>query len=202
MAIPRQRHPAVRVPADQMTASAMEEPEVPMDRQQSDHPGARPRGLGLTGTIALVAVALVLAACGGDGGGGGGGGGGTPATLLHTLITNATDADVTIGYSRDGEPEPDQVVPTCTAALIDYPLSDPFQLFVDGVTVIDTFADLPEGLPNGGESDLIVQVNINKDGSVDLIGRQDQPVSVDQAVRPGRGMSKPSTSAFCPVLPG
>lgn len=201
MAIPRQRHPAVRVPADQMTASAMEEPEVPMDRQRSDHPGARPRGLGLTGTIALVAVALVLAACGGDGGGGGGGGG-TPAALLHTLITNATDGDVTIGYSRDGEPEPDQVVPTCTAALIDYPLSDPFQLFVDGATVIDSFVDFADGLPNDGESDLIVEVRIEMDGTVNLISQRDVPTTADVAVRPGRGMAKPSKSAFCPTLPG
>lgn len=173
-----------------------------MDRQQSDLPGARPRRGGLAGTIALVVVALVLAACGGDGGGGGGGGGGGTALKLHTLIVNATEVDVTVGYSADGEPEPDQVVPTCTAALIDFPLADPFELFIDGTVVIDSFADLPEGLPNDGETDLIMHVNVNKDGSVDLIGRQDQPVSADQAVRPGRGMSKPSVSAFCPTLPG
>ena len=169
-----------------------------MDRQQTDHLGARPRSLGLTGTIALVAVALVLAACSSGGGGGGGG----SAFLLHTLIVNATEGDVTVGYSADGEPEPDQVVPTCTAAIVDYPLSDPFELFIDGTAVIDTFVDLPDGLPNKGESDLIVEVRIEKDGTVNLIGRQDSPVSVDQAVRPGRGWSKPSTSAFCPTLPG
>jgi hypothetical protein len=152
--------------------------------------------------MALVAVALLLAACGSDGGGGGGGGGGTPSTFLHALIVNASDVDITVGYSADGEPEPDQVVPTCTAANIDYPLADPFELFVDGATVIDTFEDLPEGLPNDGESDLIVEVKIGKDGTVSLMGQNNVPVPADVAVRPGRGIPKPSKSAFCPTLPG
>ncbi|HEY4767728.1 MAG TPA: hypothetical protein VII26_02215 [Candidatus Limnocylindria bacterium] len=173
-----------------------------MYRPHSDHPGSRPRSLGLTGTMALVAVALLLAACGSDGGGGGGGGGGTPSTFLHALIVNASDVDITVGYSADGEPEPDQVVPTCTAANIDYPLADPFELFVDGATVIDTFEDLPEGLPNDGESDLIVEVKIGKDGTVNLMGQNNVPVPADVAVRPGRGIPKPSKSAFCPTLPG
>src|SRR3989337_397840 len=118
-----------------------------MYRPHSDHPGSRPRSLGLTGTMALVAVALLLAACGSGGGGGGGGGGGTPSTFLHALIVNASDVDITVGYSADGEPEPDQVVPTCTAAAIDYPLADPFELLVDRATVIATFQDLPQDLP-------------------------------------------------------
>lgn len=158
-----------------------------MDGQRFDRRGSRPRRLGLKSTAALAAVTLLLAACGGDGGNGGNG----PTAILHTLIINASEADVTVGFSRDGEPEPDQVVPTCEAALIDYPLADPFQLFIDGETVIDTFEDLPEGLPNDGESDLIVQVNISREGEV-----------TSDNVRPGRGVSKPSKASFCPTLPG
>lgn len=171
-----------------------------MDRQRFDRPGARTRRAGLTTPVALVAVALLLAACGGDGGNGGNSN--APTAVLHVLIVNASDAEVIVGYSADGAPEPDLTVPSCEAALPDYPLADPFVVTIDGETVIDTFVDLAAGLPNDGESDLNLQIDIKKDGTVAMINAQGAPAPADVALRPGRGFSKPSKSAFCPTLPG
>jgi hypothetical protein len=172
-----------------------------MDRQRFDRLGARTRRAGLTVPVALVAVALLLAACGGNGGNGNGNGN-EPSAVLHALIVNASDVEVIVGYSADGAPEPDLAVPSCEAALQDYPLADPFVVTIDGETVIDTFVDLPDGLPNDGESDLNLQIDIKKDGTVAMINAQGAPASADVALRPGRGFSKPSKSAFCPTLPG
>lgn len=150
-------------------------------------------------SVAILAMAMLLVACGGDGGGGGGGGQG--AVKLHALIVNASPDDVTIGYLGDGTAADDQVVPTCTAALIDFDLADPFQLTVDGTPAIDTEVDLPGGLPNDGESALVLQVNITKDGTVTL-GEDPNHLGAENALKPGRGYSTPSTASFCPTLPG
>lgn len=132
---------------------------------------------------ALTATGLLLAACGGDSGNGG-----TTGHTLHTLIVNASDVDVTVSYT-DSE---DVILPTCTAVLQDFPLADPFVLSIDGEAVIDSDVDLADGLPNDGESDLIVEVDIAKDGTT----------SIKSAVRPGSGLTKPGKSSYCPSLPG
>lgn len=133
----------------------------------------------------LAATAVLLAACGGDGSGDGG----TNSTL-HALIVNGSEADVTVSYTG-AEPADDIVQATCSADLQDFPLADPFTLAIDGETVLDSDVDLPDGIPNDGESDLIVTVTIAKDGTA----------SFDR-VRPGSGLSKPSKAAYCPSLPG
>jgi len=71
-------------------------------------------------------------------------------------------------------------------------LADPFQLLIDGVAVIDTDFDLPDGIPNAdaGYSDLIVQVTIDREG-----------VASFDRVRPGSGLTKPSKASYCPTLP-
>ena len=132
----------------------------------------------------IAAAALLLAACGGDSTGDGG------SHTLHAMVVNASDADVTISYTGD-EPADDQTQATCSADTHDYPVSDPFVIAINGETVIDSDVDLPEGIPNDGESDLIVRIDVAKDGSL----------SFDE-VRPGSGMQKPSRAGYCPSLPG
>jgi hypothetical protein len=105
------------------------------------------------------------------------------------MVVNASDADVTITYTGD-EPVEDQTQATCSADTHDYPVSDPFVIAINGKTVIDSDADLPDGLPNNGESDLIVRVDVAKDGTLKF-----------DKVRPGSGMQKPSRAGYCPSLP-
>lgn len=153
-----------------------------MEEQRSGGRGPRPIGSTMVRAVgALAATAVLLAACGGEGTGD------TTGSILHAMVVNASEAEVTVTYTG-AEPE-DVTQETCTAVLHDFPLSDPFTIAVDGETVLDS-ADLPEGLPNQGESDLIVTVTIEKDGTA----------SFDR-VRPGSGLSKPSRSAYCPSLP-
>jgi hypothetical protein len=137
----------------------------------------------------LSVAAVLLAACGG--GGGNGGNGGATAHTVHALVINASAADVTVTYV--GAETIEEPLPTCKAALLDFPLADPFQILIDEETVIDTDIDLPDGLPHAvdGYTDLIVEVAIDKEG-----------VATFDAIRPGGGLTKPSTAAFCPVLPG
>lgn len=132
---------------------------------------------------ALAATAVLLAACGGDGGGDG-----ASDFTLHALIVNASDADVTVTYT--GAEAQDVTQATCSADIHNFPLSDPFTIAVDGETVLDSDADLPEGLPNQGESDLIVRVDIDKEGAATF-----------DRVRPGSDIGKPSKAAYCPTLP-
>jgi len=134
----------------------------------------------------LTATAILLAACGGDTGGGNGGTG----SILHALIVNASDADLTISYTGEA-PAADETQATCSADTHDFPLSDPFTIAIDGKTVIDSEKDLPDGLPNQGESDLIVRIDVAKDGTATF-----------DRVRPGSGIQKPSKAAYCPTLPG
>lgn len=135
---------------------------------------------------ALAAIAVLLAACGGENGGNGD----QTGNILHTLIVNASAADVTVGYTG-AEPAEDITLATCSAELLDFPLSDPFVLTLDGEAVLDSDRDLPDGLPNDGESDLIVEIMIPKDG----------PPEFDR-VRPGSGLTKPGKASYCPSLPG
>jgi hypothetical protein len=148
----------------------------------------RPRPFRFTvwrATAALAATVLLLAACGGDGSGDGA----TTGTVLHALIVNASAADVTVSYTG-ADPADDVTQATCSADIHNFPLADPFTLSVDGEVVIDSDADLPDGIPNQGESDLIVRVDIDKDGKA----------SFDK-VRPGSDIGKPSKAAYCPTLP-
>lgn len=138
-------------------------------------------------TAALVATIVLLAACGG----GDGGNGVDAGHVLHALIINASAADVTVTYVGT-EPTDDVALPTCSAESLDFPLSDPFQLQIDGETVIDSDIDLPDGLPNAidGGSDLIVEVKIDKEGAATF-----------DRIRPGSGLTKPSKASYCPSMP-
>lgn len=134
---------------------------------------------------ALAAAAVLLAACGGDVSGDG-----TSDFTLHALIVNAKDADVTVTYTGT-DPADEVTQASCTADIHNFPLADPFTIEVDGETVLDSDADLPGGIPNDGASDLIVRIDIAKDGTAKF-----------DRVRPGSDIGKPSKAAYCPSLPG
>jgi hypothetical protein len=138
----------------------------------------------LRATAALTATVLLLAACGGDGGDGT-----TAGAVLHALIVNASDADVTVSYT--GAEAQDVTQATCSADVVNFPLADPFTVSIDGKTVLDSDVDLPDGIPNQGESDLIVRIDIAQDGTATF-----------DRVRPGSDIGKPSKAAYCPTLPG
>lgn len=138
--------------------------------------------------LLLVGLAGLLAACGG-GSGGGGGGDGTGATL-HALVVNASEGDAAVTYTdADGTPT-EEVLETCTARVLEFPITDPFQIAVDGTTVVDS-ATLPEGLPGAGESDLVVKIDIDREGVAEF-----------DSLRAGRSISIPARSAYCATLPG
>ncbi len=136
---------------------------------------------GLLVITALLAVSL--AACGGGGGGGGNG-----ATKIHVLLVNHTKADVNV-TSSTGAPlssSADQPpIASCKSGIIDFALSDPFTISVDGKVVIDS-TQLPAGIPNKGESDVVTQIDANKDGSV-----------VFDSVRVGSKISPPAELGIC-----
>ncbi len=155
-----------------------------MQEQRQERRRPRPiRSSIMRTAAALTASVLLLSACGGDSGGNGGGTGYT----LHTLIVNATAADVIVTY----EGSDDVTLKSCDAILQDFPLSDPFVVSLDGDAVLDSDRDLPDGLPNDGGSDLIVKITIPMDGAATF-----------DRVRPGSGLTKPGRSSYCPSLPG
>ncbi len=155
-----------------------------MQEQRQERRRPRPiRSSIMRTAAALTASVLLLSACGGDSGGNGGGTGYT----LHTLIVNASASDVVVSY----EAVDDVILPTCSAILQNFPLSDPFVVSLDGDAVLDSDRDLPDGLPNDGGSDLIVKITIPKDGAATF-----------DRVRPGSGLTKPGKASYCPSLPG
>ena len=155
-----------------------------MEEQRMGPSRSRPiRSTLVRAVAALAAIAVLLVACGGDGGGDG-----TSDFTLHALIVNASDAEVTVTYT--GADAEDVTQATCSADIHNFPVADPFTLAIDGETVID-FDDLPDVIPIDGECDLIVRIDVAKDGTA----------SFDK-VRPGSDIGKPSKSAYCPSLPG
>ncbi len=144
----------------------------------------RRRAVTRAGLLVITALlAVSLAACGG-----GGGGGGNSGTKIHVLLVNHTQADVNI-TSSTGEPlssSADQPpIASCKSGIIDFTLSDPFTISVDGTVVIDS-TQLPAGIPNNGESDVVTQIDARKDGSV-----------VFDSVRVGSKISPPAELGIC-----
>lgn len=137
------------------------------------------------GLLVVTAVlAVSLAACGG----GGGGGGGNLSTKIHVLLVNHTQKDVNVTSSTGDPLDSSQAKPpiaSCKSGVIDFPLSDPFTISVDGKVVIDS-TQLPAGIPNQGQSDVVTQIDANKDGSV-----------VFDSVRVGSKISPPAELGIC-----
>ena len=157
-----------------------------MEDQRMPHSRPRPiRSPVVRALAVLAATAALLAACGGDGGPDG-----ASDFTLHALIVNASDAEVTVTYTGT-DPAEEATQASCTADIHNFPVADPFTLTIGDEVVIDSDADLPDGIPNDGESDLIVRIDIAQDGTA----------SFDK-VRPGSDIGKPSKAAYCPSLPG
>jgi hypothetical protein len=156
-------------------------------------PGRRPRRM-VTPLVVTMTLMLALSACGG-GGGDGGDGGGSDYTL-KVLVVNASADSHTLSYSG-GAPladSPDEeTVETCSAIIVWYGVVDPFELLVDGVPIIVS-GELPEGIPLGGETDMVATINILEDGTVEA----DEGDSVrGQAVEAGRNINKPAATGIC-----
>ena len=137
-------------------------------------------------SLSLALLTVVLAACGG---GGAGGGGAATGSTVHLLVVNRSQDPATIVYTGT-EAQPDATAESCDSLLVDYPLADPFTVTVNGEVGFDSLT-LPEGLPNGGVGDMVLELTINDDGTV---------VAKDPA--PGRRISPPGATFICPSLPG
>ncbi len=134
--------------------------------------------------VVTAVLAVSLAACGG----GGGGGGGNLNTKIHVLLVNHTQNPVDVTSSSGSPLDSSQSKPpiaSCKSGVIDFALSDPFTISVDGKVIIDS-TQLPAGIPNQGQSDVVTQIDANKDGSV-----------VYDSVRVGSKISPPAELGIC-----
>ena len=155
-----------------------------------------PRPLTIARPLAVTAaLALLLTACGG---GGGGGGGGRTDFVIYVLLVNRDQAAEShvLSYSG-GEALPsspdDEVVESCSAAIVHYPVTVPFEILVDDVPVIIS-DELPFGVPSDGETDMIATLEVQEDGTaVPVIGDS----SGGSPVAGGRGLSKPAALGIC-----
>jgi hypothetical protein len=88
------------------------------------------------------------------------------------------------------EAAPEASAESCDSLLSDYPLADPFTVTINGNVAFDS-ATLPNGLPNGGAGDTVLELTINTDGTVTA-----------KDPKPGRQISPPGQTFICPTLPG
>jgi hypothetical protein len=152
-------------------------------------------GRSVSGVRALVAVtslALLLAACGG---GNNGDGNGTTDHVLSVLVTNKDEAaeSHTASYSGGAplaESEDDEVVETCTAAVLRYALVIPFELSIDGAVILSS--DDQPILPFDGESDLLAYLTIGADGvAFSEVG------TGNKMIEAGHNISPPAALGIC-----
>jgi hypothetical protein len=144
--------------------------------------------------VALVLVLLMSACVSGDGGGGGGDG--ETDYVLRVMMVNYHSEPHTLSYSGGDPLASSQDEPTaegCSAIIVDYALTVPFEILVDGVPVMIS-DELPEGVPQDGLTDLVAIIDVLEDGTA-------QP-STDQssggALEPGRQVGKPAAVSICP----
>lgn len=150
----------------------------------------------VTPVAVATVLALLMTACVSGDGGGGGGGDGETGYVLQVLLINAHSEPHTLSYSG-GPPLPDSVdgetAESCTAIIVSYTVTVPFEILVDGVPVMIS-DELPEGVPNNGESDLIAVIDVLEDGTA----QPSQNQSSGGALEPGRQVGKPAAVAICP----
>jgi hypothetical protein len=138
---------------------------------------------------------LLATACTSGGGGGGGGGGGDTTYVLRVLLVNRDPAaEHVLSYSGGaplaGSPDEETVEP-CSAIIVHYDMTDPFELLVDGVPVIIS-DELPFGVPV--ETDVTATMDVLADGTaVPVIGDSQR----GSPVVGGRGLSRPAALAIC-----
>ena len=154
----------------------------------------RPRRL-VTPVAVATALALLMTACVSGDGGGGGGGNGDTGYVLRVLMINAHTDPHTLSYSG-GAPLPSsedgETAETCSAIIVDYTLTVPFEILVDGVPVMIS-DELPEGVPQDGQTDLIAVIDILEDGTA----QPSQNQSSGGALEPGRQVGKPAAVSIC-----
>jgi len=141
---------------------------------------------------AVAALMLLATAC--TSGGGGGGGGDTTYVLRVLLVNRDPAAEHVLSYSG-GAPlasSPDEeTVEACSAIIVHYDMTDPFELLVDGVPVIIS-DELPFGVPV--ETDVTATMDVLADGTaVPVIGDSQR----GSPVVGGRGLSRPAAVAIC-----
>ncbi len=146
----------------------------------------------------LTAVTLLMTACGGggDGGDGGGGGGNTDYVLYVLFVNRDPNASHTLSYSG-GAPlassADSETAESCTAAIVQYAVEVPFEVLVDDVPIVIS-DELPNGVPEDGEINMITQIDVKSDGNaVSVIGDS----SGGSAVVAGTNLSKPAAISIC-----
>ena len=137
---------------------------------------ARPAG------YALIGLLVVVLAAGGRGGGGGGGGGGDGANdiQLQVMLINLSKTDAVATSTAGGDPK---TVKACDFDEVDFPLEPSFVFNVNDKPVIDS-SKLPGGLPGNGNSFVLAEVTVDKDGTAEVTAKP-------YAGRAG-GLSRPS----------
>ena len=147
---------------------------------------------GIRALVAATSLALLLAACGV---GNNGDGTGTTEHVLSVLVTNKDQAaeSHTASYSGGAplaESEDDEVVESCTAAVLRYALVLPFEISIDG-TVILSSDDQPV-LPFDGDSDLLAYITIGADGvAYPDVG------TANKKIEAGHNISPPAALGIC-----
>jgi hypothetical protein len=145
-------------------------------------------------TPIAVAVTLMLAvtACTSGGGGGAGGESGESENVLRVLVVNEHSEAHTLSYSGGApladSPDPEDVE-SCTAAIVWYGATIPFELLIDGVPVIVSDA-LEVPVPEG--TDLVARISISQDGIA-----EPDPFNNRSPVTSGRGANKPAAIGLC-----
>jgi hypothetical protein len=144
----------------------------------------------------LVAVTLLMAACTSGGGGGGGGGGNADYVLYVLFVNHDPNAAHTLSYSGGAalasSPDSETAEP-CTAAIVHYPVEVPFELLVDDVPIVIS-DELPFGVPEDGEANMITRIDVNPDGQAEsVIGDS----SGGMAVVAGTSLGKPAAISIC-----
>ena len=141
-------------------------------RRRSPAGALRAARLGLLGLLIVL-----LAACGR---GGGGGGGGPQDVQLQVMLINLSKEPAVASSTAGGEP---QTIKACDFDEVDFPLIDPFVFNINDKPVIDS-STLPGGLPGGGDSFVLTEVTVGKDGTAE--------VTVKPYVGRAGGLSRPS----------
>lgn len=145
----------------------------------------------------FAALTLLMTACTSGGGGGGGGGGGSSDYVLYVLLVNRDEnAPHTLSYSG-GAPlasSPDsETAESCKAVIVHYAVEVPFEVLVDDVPIVIS-DELPNGVPEDGETNMITQIDVQPDGTaVSVIGDS----SGGSAVAAGTNLSKPAATGIC-----
>jgi hypothetical protein len=142
--------------------------------------------------VAATSLALLLAACGG---GGNGDGSGSVDHVLSVLVTNKDEAaeSHTASYSGGAplpESENDEVVESCTYAILRYALVLPFEISVDGTVVLSS--DDQATLPFDGDSDLLAYILVHADGTATA-----ENGTANQLIEAGHNISPPAALGIC-----